>query len=799
MSDLMPQCSTVERPRLLFDPTTTVHGLRVARTELVAGQRFVDVWLYQTPPAALADASRWRILAPPGAATVEVLAAVVDGDHLRLTIAGLPDPTRYRLELDPPAGVEFDPLRVRLPVRLRPECPDLGNCFTADPAPTLVERSPVHDYTARDWRALRRALVEFHRRRRPDADTTIADPTITVAELFAHVGDLLHYRLDRVSAETYLSTARHRTSVVRHARLLDYLVADAVAARTDVHLSVAPNAAPVTVVAGDRVVPDGEERLAFVLESDATVVDALGEIAIHDWGESGCCLPAGVTRAVLVRPLPADPLGPTWLTPGDRIAFETIDPGDLPAHDAWRGRTAAWPQVDGVDGFRVPLPSRRAQVVELVAVDPITDPLAPTLDLFEVRWRTDQPLERAAPVSVDQRRGGAEVTVARGNLVAAHHGVLVTGGPEATLQPTFPDWADRLPVDEQTDRPDGYLLVGAPEGLARRPDGAPYRLDVDVTLPSGSVIDAPHVATHLGVTDGQLTVSVTEEAWRPPLVRFRTGAVGTDPPSGSTVTASYEAGGGAGANLPANTLTRLQQDHAPAGAPPDWRDVAGVAARNPVAASGGVDAEPLDRVRRGAPQAFVAHPRRAVLPADHGTTARGIDGVDRATALRSWTGAWPLITTVVDVLADDVDDLLADVAAELDGVRMLGQEVAVVVGTGVGLVIGLDVCVVAGVDTELTRRRILGRLRPGTDAAPGLFHPDALRLGGTVHLSTVVAAAAAVPGVDAVEVVEARRLPEPDGTVHEVLTFASHEIPVLDDDPARPERGRIELTMRGGR
>ena len=56
-----------------------------------------------------------------------------------------------------------------------------------------------------------------------------------------------------------------------------------------------------------------------------------------------------------------------------------------------------------------------------------------------------------------------------------------------------------------------------------------------------------------------------------------------------------------------------------------------------------------------------------------------------------------------------------------------------------------------------------------------------------------------MPGVDAVEALEARRLDEPPGTVQQVIAFAPDEVGVLDDDPARPERGRLDVTVRGGR
>ncbi|MGH1491146.1 MAG: baseplate J/gp47 family protein [Acidimicrobiales bacterium] len=806
MSDLPPTCAAVERPQLLFDPATTVHGLRAARATVIGPQRFVDVSFYQAPPSGVDDPDLWTLVPAPGVADVGIGAATIVGDQVRLRIEGLPDPTRYRLEITPPAGVDFDPLRTRIPVRLRPECPDLGNCFETPNQPPPVSQSPVRDYTARDWLGLRQELLEFHLRNQPDADTSLADPTIASLELFAHIGDVLHYRLDRVATEGYLSTARQRASVRRHARLLDYQLGDAVAARTTIHLSVPPGAGSASVTAGDIVRPSEEQALAFTLEQDRTIHDSLGEIALYDWGEDGCCLNETATSAVLVRPRPADPLGADWLRVGDKIVFEVIDPGDPIHHDAWRTRDAAtpWPAIESpsgpLDGFREPLPSRRAQVVELTSVESIVDPLAPDLSLALVRWANADALERSYPVSIDTRPGAPEVTVARANLVDAHHGLLVDGPGEQVLEELEPDWAPNLPIEErQNNTRLGWLLTGAPQGLARQRDGTPYRLQVSVDLPSSGPVAAEYVGTHLGVPPGLLSVTVEEESWRPPLLRFTTGSLGTEPPTDAVIEAVYEAGGGARANLPANTLTALERNASLPGQPPSWTSVAGVSARNPVPAWGGADPEPLARARRGAPQAFAAFPQRAVLPVDHAEAARQLDGIDRATASRDWTGAWPLIRTVVDSTGTDVDADLATAVAHLDGLRMLGQEVTVVSGTGVALAIGLDVCVAPGIDTEAVRQQILAKLRPGSVESPGFFHPLNLKLGGTIHTSSVIAVVAGIHGVDAVQLTMARRLAEPVETIHEVLTFERSEIPVLDDDVARPDRGRLELMMRGGR
>ena len=52
---LEPTCPPSARPEKLFDPATTVHGLRAAQTAASGGAASLDVWLYQDPPAALAD------------------------------------------------------------------------------------------------------------------------------------------------------------------------------------------------------------------------------------------------------------------------------------------------------------------------------------------------------------------------------------------------------------------------------------------------------------------------------------------------------------------------------------------------------------------------------------------------------------------------------------------------------------------------------------------------------------------------------------------------------------------------
>jgi hypothetical protein len=128
------------------------------------------------------------------------------------------------------------------------------------------------------------------------------------------------------------------------------------------------------------------------------------------------------------------------------------------------------------------------------------------------------------------------------------------------------------------------------------------------------------------------------------------------------------------------------------------------------------------------------------------------------------------------------------VRQRLDGLRMLGTEVAVVDGTPVGVLLAFALCLDPAAGSQAVRAAALSALR-------GLRTP----LGGALYVSAAVAAIAGLPGVDAVETTEARRLDEPAGTVHTVIQAAPDEVLVLDDDPARPERGRLDVVVRGGR
>src|SRR5690349_2885454 len=94
---------------------------------------------------------------------------------------------------------------------------------SGDSAADPVQSAVGIDYLARDYASFRRWMRDRMNAAAPGAVTgQPADPGTAMVELLAHAADRLSYTQDAVATEAYLGTARMRTSIRRHARLLDY-------------------------------------------------------------------------------------------------------------------------------------------------------------------------------------------------------------------------------------------------------------------------------------------------------------------------------------------------------------------------------------------------------------------------------------------------------------------------------------------------------------------------------------------------------------------------------------------------
>jgi hypothetical protein len=310
-------------------------------------------------------------------------------------------------------------------------------------------------------------------------------------------------------------------------------------------------------------------------------------------------------------------------------------------------------------------------------------------------------------------------------------------------------------------------------------------------------------------------------------VRFGDGVCGYQPDAGSLFRASYRVGNGTTGNVGAETITYivLRQEK-----------LSGVnlMPRNPLAAAGGTDPEPIDDVKQFAPYAFRDQLERAITAGDYASIAADNErrlearatleaeeaAICTATFTRlqgakadlRWTGSW--YTALVALDPDDTEtadsELIEEVTLYLQPFRRMGYDLLVSGAEYVPLKVGITVCVLPNYlrgDVEgAVLNALSNRILP--DGTLGFFHPDNLTFGSGVYVSQLLATVQSIAGVQNVMVTELERfeisnpvsgndpdeLP-PDGA----LLLGPFEIAQLDNDPSFPEHGQLVLNVEGGR
>ncbi|MGR0319590.1 putative baseplate assembly protein [Agromyces sp. ZXT2-3] len=275
-------------------------------------------------------------------------------------------------------------------------------------------------------------------------------------------------------------------------------------------------------------------------------------------------------------------------------------------------------------------------------------------------------------------------------------------------------------------------------------------------------------------------------------LRFGDDEHGMRPAPGTSFTATYRVGNGVAGNIGRDGLGHVVTA---------VEEIAGVS--NPLPARGGVEPESGEQVRRDAP-ATLARQERAVTEADYAEKSGEAPGVSRAAATFRWTGSWHTVFVTADRVGGGAvdDEFEAALRGRLERYRMAGYDLEVDGPRFVPLEVALHVCV----EREHHRSAVARDLRSALsdevlpDGRTGLFHPDRFTFGQPVYLSSVLAAAHAVAGVESVEVLafQRQRRPETSAIGTGVLTMGRLEIARLDDDPNFPERGVLELSFGGG-
>ncbi len=283
------------------------------------------------------------------------------------------------------------------------------------------EKIPEIDYLAKDYASFRRLMLDYLTLRVPKwNEPTEADIGNVIVEILAYAADYLSYYQDAVATEAYLNTARLRTSVKRHTRLLDYVLSEGCNARVWVHVEVSdhvllPASTPLLSRALNptllpTIVPNSPQYYQ-ALQYNPTVFETMydsehfpahNSIALYAVQDEQTILPVGTTQAILLDPGYGKP-EQLRLRAGDVLIFEEVK-------NAETGDTR-WPDP------------RQRHAVRLTKVEP---DIKQGQHVLNVEWAEEDAFPCSLRLAVwFEGDFISDISVARGNIVLADHGQTI--------------------------------------------------------------------------------------------------------------------------------------------------------------------------------------------------------------------------------------------------------------------------------------------------------------------------------------------------------------------------------------
>jgi hypothetical protein len=549
-----------------------------------------------------------------------------------------------------------------------------------------------------------------------------------------------------------------------------------------------------TRIVDDPRVYEQADMVFESMESLQSLHAAHNELRFYSWSDERCCLPKGATSATLAGHHPQ-------LLPGTILLFEEVIGPE----------TGSPSDADPTKRHAVRL-ERIAATAE--GGGPLTDPVT-NQQITEIIWSEEDALPFPFCLSAATQAGYRDaVTVARGNLVLADHGLTLAdeslgSAPEPSLFMPRSKSADRCAVLEREPVPPRFRPSLSKGPLTHA--GPAY--DHAQSARAAMQWDLRNVQPVIRLTGTTGTETTTWTARRDLLnsgaeadeyvvemdndgsgtIRFGDDVHGRRPEPGTAFTARYRVGHGRAGNIGADSLVHI------ALALPEITLV-----RNPLPAVGGQEPESLQDVRQRAPVAYRVQ-ERAVTEADYAEVTERRADVQRAAATFRWTGSWHTVFVTVDREggAGVSDEFETGVRAHVERYRMAGHDLEIDGPQFVSLEIDLHVCVRMDQFRSDVERELFEALsnRDLPDGRQGLFHPDRWTFGQPVYLSSIYGAAHQVTGVESVEVRTFQRqgVPESTGLDSGRLDMTALEIPRLNNDRNFPEHGRLTITVGGGK
>ena len=796
-----------ERQRTLFVhfiKTLTGSGLTKDNIRIEGGERVRNVTV--KGEVSIGEGDQARVLTVPvdkrGDFSIYTFRLIKDADNIYV----------------PPDG--FDKILSAIDFSFKVNCYSEFDCRKERICPVPPGQEPEINYLAKDYASFKQLMLDRMAVLMPQwKERHAADLGIALVELLAYVGDYLSYEQDVVTTEAYLSIARRRTSVRRHARLVDYFMHDGCNSRVWVHLLVDVQKVELkkrtqkgttkflTKVSGQpcRIQPDSSayyQAMAlrpevFELMHDATLFQAHNGMSFYTWEARECCLPKGATRATLSGHYPD-------LKAGDVLIFKEVT----------GPRTGKREDAD-------PMHCHAVYLTEALAEDkqgnPLTDPLNGE-EITEISWHSKDALPFALCISAvtDTAHGRKyieDVSIALGNIVLVDHGLTIENELLGSVPKQTQYKVPTLSGDRCREIPPEPIPPRFHPKLKRTP--LTHAAKFDETAPASEImrwktediLPAIYMTTDenaevpewlpkrdlLRSHQDKKEFVVEVEADGKAYLRFGDNKNGIRPASDTQFYAFYRIGNGTEGNIGSKALVHIVTEEA-----------AIVEISNPMPAYGGVDPESIERVRQNAPSAFRTQ-ERAVTATDYAEVAGRHAGIQRAAATFRWTGSWYTAFLTIDRLHGlEVDTAFEkSMRKHLEAYRMAGHDVEVDDPQFVSLEVEMLVCVKPGYFRSDVKAALLevfsNRVLP--DGRRGVFHPDNFTFGQPVYISHLYKAAQEMAGVASVQIKTFQRQDDPstDAVDSGKLDIGRLEIARLDNDPNFPKHGVFKIIAKGGK
>lgn len=150
----------------------------------------------------------------------------------------------------------------------------------------MIVKNPWVGYLDRSFQQIKtRILLRLGETIPEISDHSDSNILVIVIEAFAGVSEQLNYYIDNMARESFITTARRYSSVVKHTRLIDYRIKAVVPASVDITLEFKnTDGTPYTIIS-DTIIPSGtvfltNNNLPFITTNDTIAYAGSNSIVV---------------------------------------------------------------------------------------------------------------------------------------------------------------------------------------------------------------------------------------------------------------------------------------------------------------------------------------------------------------------------------------------------------------------------------------------------------------------------------------------------------------------------------------